>query len=299
MIVFGRGGLDADIAEERALALPPLDLTLADDLIDRSRMSRILSATRTAPAARRDAVALTLVRLSQMAADVPEIGELRLDPLVVDAQGIVVVDAKVAIVAAPAASESSRYAHMSVRPYPKEWQRVLNLRGKQYLARPVRPEDEPLFLRFFERVTDADMRLRFFAPVKDFSHAFIARLTQIDYGRAMAFVVLEQPSGDLAGVVRLHADPDYETGEYAILLRSDLKGQGLGWAMMELLIEYARKEGLQRMHGQVLRENSVMVEMCRALGFDIQREVDDDSLYLVTLDLAPGTTTGPGRPDPR
>ena len=111
--------------------------------------------------------------------------------------------------------------------------------------RPVRPEDEALYPPFFAAVTQQDLRLRFFAPVKEFSHAFIARFTQIDYARAMAFIAIDEATGQMLGVVRIHADPNFETAEYAILVRSDLKGHGLGWLLMELIIEYARAEGLQ------------------------------------------------------
>ena len=121
--------------------------------------------------------------------------------------------------------------------------------------RPVRPEDEPLYGPFFAAVTPEDLRLRFFAPVKEFSHTFIARFTQIDYARAMAFIALEETTGAMLGVVRLHADAEYDSGEYAILVRSDLKGHGLGWLLMQLIIEYARAEGIRSIKGQVLQEN--------------------------------------------
>jgi acetyltransferase len=157
--------------------------------------------------------------------------------------------------------------------------------GWKVLARPIRPEDEPLIHDFLRHVTIEDLRLRFLAPMKHFSHEFIARLTQLDYARAMAFVAFDEASGELAGVVRLHSDSIYETGEYAILLRSDLKGRGLGWALMQLLIEYAKSEGLRQIYGQVLRENTTMVEMCRNLGFKVEPDATERDLFDVTLPL--------------
>ena len=130
---------------------------------------------------------------------------------------------------------------------------------------------------FFAAVTQQDLRLRFFAPVKEFSHAFIARFTQIDYARAMAFIAIDEATGEMLGVVRIHADPNFETAEYAILIRSDLKGHGLGWLLMELIIEYARAEGLSSVRGQVLRENVTMLDMCRKLGFHIASDPQDPS----------------------
>jgi len=142
------------------------------------------------------------------------------------------------------------------------------------MVRPVRPEDEGLYREFFRHVTEDDLRLRFFAPVKEFSHTFIARLTQIDYARAMAFVALNEASGEMLGGVRLHSDANHETGEYAILLRSDLKGRGLGWLLMKTMIEYASAEGLRVIEGEVLRDNTTMLAMCGELGFKIEAESD-------------------------
>jgi acetyltransferase len=152
-------------------------------------------------------------------------------------------------------------------------------------VRPVRPEDEPLFVRFFGRVTPEDLRLRFFSPVKDFSHAFMTRLVQIDYARSIAFVAVDGATGAMMGAVRLHADANLESGEYAILLRSDLKGIGLGWRLMQLMIEWARHEGLRHVEGQVLRENTVMLEMCAGLGFAVRPDPDDPDLRVVRLEI--------------
>jgi acetyltransferase len=134
-------------------------------------------------------------------------------------------------------------------------------------------------------VSIEDLRLRFFAAIKDFSHEFVARLTQLDYARAMAFIALDEASGDMLGVVRIHSDSIYESGEYAILLRSDLKGRGLGWALMQLIIEYARAEGLRRVEGDVLQENTVMLAMCRSLGFEVKADPVEHDLCHVRLDL--------------
>ena len=138
---------------------------------------------------------------------------------------------------------------------------------------------------FFRHVTPEDLRLRFFAAVRDFSHAFIARLVQIDYARAIAFVALDAESGAMMGAVRLQADAAHETGEYAILVRSDLKGIGLGWRLMQLMVEWARAEGLRVVEGQVLRENTVMLDMCRRLGFAIRTDPNDPDIMVVKLAL--------------
>jgi acetyltransferase len=137
-------------------------------------------------------------------------------------------------------------------------------------------------------MTSEDIRLRMFSPVREFSHEFLARMTQIDYAREMAFVALHRrPDGtpEMLGVCRLCADPDYERAEFAVLVRSDQKGHGLGWMLMAHLIRYAREEGLRVLFGSVLRENATMLRMCGELGFDIKTDEQDPSLYAVTLDL--------------
>jgi acetyltransferase len=198
---------------------------------------------------------------------------------------VIAVDARVAV--APAEGRRGRgQPRFAVRPYPNEWERTLTARnGQTVFVRPVRPEDEGLFLDFLTKITNEDLRLRFFAPVRDFSHAFLAKLIQIDYARAIAFVALDAATGAMMGVVRLHADANHETGEYAILVRSDLKGLGIGWELMRLMIEWAKAEGLKVVEGQVLRENTTMLEMCRALGFAIRSDPDDPDIKAVTLQI--------------
>jgi acetyltransferase len=277
VIVFGRGGTAVEVIGDKALALPPLDLELARGLIARTRVSRVLQAYRNVPAADTNAIALLLVKLAQLAADVPELRELDLNPVLADQNGLIAVDARIAVAPLDLTRRGpSGHPRFAIRPYPKEWERHTALRdGTKILVRPVRPEDEALYGPFFADVTAEDLRLRFFAPVKEFGHTFIARFTQIDYARAMAFIAIEESSGKMLGVVRLHADANYERGEYAILVRSDLKGRGLGYLLMQLIIEYARTEKLKTIEGQVLSENTTMLVMCRELGFEIQPDPND------------------------
>jgi acetyltransferase len=238
------------------------------------------------PAADERAIRLVLVKLSQLAADVPEIRELDINPLLADQNGIIAIDARVRVALEAGPQRACGHSRFAVRPYPKEWERHLALRtGRRVFVRPVRPEDEELFLEFLKHVSDEDLRLRFFAPVREFSHAFLAKLIQIDYARAIAFIALDEATGEMLGVVRLHSDANHDTGEYAILLRSDLKGLGLGWELMQLIIEWAKADGLSVIEGQVLRENTVMLDMCRALGFEIRTDPDDAEMKLVKLPI--------------
>ena len=286
VVVFGRGGTAVEIINDKALALPPLDLQLARSLIERTRVSRLLRAYRDVPAVKHDAVAMVLVKLAQMAADIPEIRGLDINPLLADEAGVLAVDARVAIGRVERKFLGSGPANFAVRPYPSQWQRHIEVKdGWRVFVRPIRPEDEPLIHEMLKHVSMHDLRLRFFAPMKQFSHEFIARLTQLDYARAMAFVAFDEASNELVGVVRIHSDSIYESGEYAILLRSDLKGRGLGWTLMQMIIEYAKSEGLKTISGDVLSENTVMLAMCRSLGFEVKPDPVEHEICDVRLAL--------------
>ena len=176
---------------------------------------------------------------------------------------------------------------MVVSTYPSNWQRVLILKdGSRVFVRPIRSDDAPKILSLLRSVSQEDLRLRFFDSIKEFSHEFISKLTQLDYSRAMAFVASDEAEGDIVGVVRLHSDSAHETGEFAILLKSDRKGRGLGWALMQLIIEYARSKALKSISGQILHGNSVMLNMSRELGFDVKVDPTERDIYNVTLTLA-------------
>ena len=288
VIVFGQGGTAVEAINDKALALPPLDLALAHGLIARTRVSRILKAYRNVPAADEAAIALLLVKLSQFVADFPEIREIDLNPVLADETEVIAVDARISVAAVEPRRPGPRSGNprFAIRPYPKDWERHLALPdGTKIFVRPIRPEDEALYPVFLTAVTQEDLRLRFFASVKEFSHGFLARFTQIDYARAMAFIALEEATGQMLGVVRIHADSEYRSGEYAILVRSDLKGHGLGWLLMELMIEYARAEGLKSIHGQVLQENKTMLQMCRQLGFQITPDPEESAAVVAGLAL--------------
>ncbi len=286
VIVFGHGGTAVEIINDKALALPPLDLQLARDLIERTRVSRLLRAYRDVPAVKQDAVAMVLVKLAQMAADIPEIRELDINPLLADQTGVQAVDARVVGRAGGAEIPRLRPCQFRRAAISIAMAAALEVKdGWRIFVRPIRPEDEPLIHEFLRHVTSQDLRLRFFAPMKEFTHEFIARLTQLDYARAMAFVAFDEATNELVGVVRLHSDSIYENGEYAILLRSDLKGKGLGWTLMQLIIEYAKSEGLTQISGEVLQENTAMLKMCRELGFAVKSGAADYTLCDVTLEL--------------
>ncbi len=287
VMVFGRGGTAVEVINDRALALPPLDANLARDLIARTRVARQLQGYRDRRPVDVDRLAGILQRLAQLVAEHPAISDIDLNPLIAEADRLTVVDARVTLIAdPPAPGGATHHPRLSIRPYPTEWEEHIMLPGgRSVFVRPVRPEDEGRYLAFFSKMTPEDMRLRFFQRVHDLGHAFIARLTQIDYARAMAFVALDPDNGDMLGGVRLHGDPGGGDGEYAVSVRSDLKGLGLGRALMAQIIRYARRERYARIHGEVLTENRQMLRMCARLGFELKPDPDSPEIVKVALDL--------------
>jgi RimJ/RimL family protein N-acetyltransferase len=157
--------------------------------------------------------------------------------------------------------------------------------GTRVLARPLRPGDAALYPDFVAHVTAEDSRLRFFTTIRELSAERIAELTQLDYARAMAFIAIAEASEEMLGVVRLHLDPDRQGGEFAVIVRSAMKGHGLGWLLMRRMIDYAKAIGLRRVHGQVMAENTTMLRMCSELGFHIADDPDSKDIKVVTLEL--------------
>lgn len=285
VLVFGAGGTNVEIVADRAIELPPLDLLRAHDMISRTRVAKLLTAWRNVPAADLDAVALVLVQLGRLAADLPQVRSLDINPLLADEDGVLALDARVAL-ATGAAALARPGANFAIRPYPSAWERSITTQGGlQALLRPIRPEDEALYPALVARVSADDLHARFMGSVALDDHAFLARLTQLDYARAMAFAAIAPDDGALQGVMRLHSDGQGKVAEFALLVRSDLKGKGLGYALMQHGLDWARAEGLARVAGSVLANNTPMLRLCHEIGF---RRVpsDDPSVAEIALDLA-------------
>lgn len=288
IVLFGHGGTAVEAIHDKALALPPLNMNLARELIAGTRISRLMAGYRDVPAVKADAVALLLVKLSHLSADLPEIRELDLNPVLADASGVITVDARIAVAKlAPGTSPTLANSRFAIRPYPKEWEceRVLP-DGRPLRLRPLRTDDTQLYEEFFSHVTRDDLHKRFFSSMRGASPALIARLTQIDYGRTMVFLALDAKTGAILGVVRLETDANHSHGEYAILVRSDCKGQGLGWILMEQCIAFAKAEGLSSIDGQVFRENREMLKMCSEFGFTIEPNAQSPEIRNVSLQLS-------------
>jgi acetyltransferase len=287
VILFGHGGTAVEIVADRALALPPLNMRLAHDLIAQTRVSRLLRGYRDRPPADLDAIAMTLIKVAQIVVDLTEVAELDINPLLADEDGVIALDARIRVirVAAPAGRR------LAIRPYPKEIEDEIRLAsGRALLLRPIRPEDEPMLVAAFHKLSPQSVRLRFFAAIKELTHATAAGLTQIDYDREMALVLADDDRpgiAELYAIARISSDPDQEKAEFALTVRDDVTGRGFGPLLMRRLIDYARERGIGEIFGHVLRENRSMLAICRLLGFSETPAPDDPQLKLVRLQLRP------------
>jgi acetyltransferase len=289
VLLFGQGGTAVEVTADRAVALPPLNRVLAQELVSRTRVAKLLAGYRDHPPADLDAVHGVLIAVSEMLADLPQLAELDINPLWADHEGVIALDARIRVSRAPCAG-AERFA---ILPYPAELSETVNWQGRELVLRPIRPEDEAQHLAFVHQLDPADIRLRFFSSRRELPRSELARLVQIDYAREMAFVALAtRPDGssETLGVVRAVADPDNIEAEFAIIVRSDLKGQGLGHLLLGKMIRYLRGIGTQRMIGEVLRENLGMRELARAHGLHADTLASDtDSIrYVLELQTATG-----------
>lgn len=265
ILLVGHGGTAAEVIDDKALALPPLDPVLAEDALSRTRVDRLLRGYRNHAPADRGAVGDAMVRLSQLIADVAEIAEIDINPLLADADGVLALDARI-VVHRPHHGQE-RAARFAIRPYPVELETEIEHRGEKLFIRPIRPDDEPMLQAFTKRLTPEDVRLRFFGPMRELSHEMAARLTQIDYDRAMAFLLLDEKKKELMGVGRLAADPGFEQGEFALIVASDQQGKGYGALLLRHVLHYGKARGMKRVIGYVLRENNKMLGLAKHLGF--------------------------------
>ncbi len=281
VLLFGRGGTAVEAIADTTLALPPLNLNLAQAMIAATRVARQLKGYRNHKPADQAAIAVTLVKLSQMVCDLDEIAELDINPLLADEFGAIAVDTRIRL--APSVLPPGR--RLAISPYPVELESRQSIADLgELLLRPIRPEDAGAVERYFDRLSPEDVLLRFFTQWHNIPHRQLARLTQIDYDREMAFVLLDR-SGEILGIVRLSADPNLERAEYAVSVRSDLKGHGLGEMLMRRLLNYARDRGIAQVYGDILPENRPMIALCRKLGFAIGKVKDAPELTRATITI--------------
>lgn len=286
VILFGHGGTATEITADRAIELPPLNLSLARQLVDRTRIGLRLKGYRDHKSADLDAIHDSLIKLSQLIIDLPDIEEIDINPLLADAQGVIALDARIRVCVDCAPEESRLVIH----PYPQELEESVSLDDMTLVLRPIRPEDEAQHRAFLDKLTPEDIYFRFFGAIRQFEHTQLARLTQIDYDREMAFIAVAdnaQGQEETLGVVRLVSDPDRVTAEFAIIVNSTIKGRGLGKLLMNKMIDHCRSQGIATIKGQVLAENKRMLALANSLDFE-KHATEESGIWSVELHLKAG-----------
>lgn len=283
VMLCGLGGVEVELQKKHAIALPPLNANLALDLLERSGVAPMLAAWRSRPAANRQAVIDTLLKVSQLACDWPAIAELDINPLLVDAQGAIALDARVRL-----HRPGQAVAPLAIQPYPQQLEEKLTVGGSELLIRPIRPEDGERLHAFYENANAADMRLRFFMSRREVPHSELARYSQLDYDREMAFIALAPVDGTgrraMVGEVRAVCDPDNRKAEFAIQVASAWQGKGLGRFLLAKLLRFLRERGTAEVVGQCLPENGGMAVLARHAGFEVELGEDTVTMRLVLHD---------------
>ena len=287
-ISFGMGGTLVEIIRDRAIALPPLNEYMIEQLIAKTRAARYIGAFRQMKAIDRRALVDVLLNVSEMISELPEIVEMDINPLIADDKGVLALDARIKAIAS---HQLAPYSHMAIHPYPHELAREMELPdGRRILIRPIRPEDADMEKDFFNSLSERSRYFRFMQSLQELTPEMIVRFTQIDYDRDMAFVaVSDEP--DLPrelGVARYVINPDGESADFAVVVTDACQGKGIGERLMCTLMKTAKERGLHRFEGEVLSENAAMLGLVRKLGFGIESIAEHDDIVRAVKDLRQG-----------
>lgn len=286
VISFGAGGTWVEVMKDAAIALPPLNVRLAKNLVRRTKIAKMLDQFRNMPAANTDSLVDVLLRVSNMACELPWLQEMDINPLILDEHGAVAVDARI-VVGIPKPSTDA-YAHMAIHPYPTDLETKFQLPdGRDVTIRPIRPEDAEIEQDFVRSLSDETKYFRFMHAVHELTPEMLVRFTQIDYDREMALIAVTTEDGHEIehGVVRYVTNPDQNSCEFAVVVSDEFQGHGIGQRMLKRLMEIARARGLDMMEGEVLTANHRMLELVKSMDFQVQTSTSNPGVQYVWTKL--------------
>jgi acetyltransferase len=286
VISFGSGGTTVEVMGDSAISLPPLNRRLATDLINRTRVSKLLGEFRQMPAVNMDQLIDVLLNVSSIACELPWIQEMDINPLIADEQGVVAVDARI-VVDYPKAS-TDPYHHLAIHPYPAQLVKKIQLTdGTDIVIRPIRPEDAEMEAKFVRELSPQAKYFRFMNSLQELSQEMLVRLTQIDYHYEMALIAVtsNDSAEEQIGVARYSTNVDKTSCEFALVVSDSWQSKGIAHRLMRNLMDVAKDRGLERMEGQVLSDNSRMLELMESLNFEIKHHPDDTAIKQVTAQL--------------
>ena len=285
VILFGMGGIGVELFRDVAIGLPPLNQTLARRIMEETKVYQLLKGYRNVPPANIRLLEEIMVRFSQMLVDFPQLKEVDINPLFIDEKEAFALDARVVIDKKRVFAKLKPHEHLVISPYPKKYETLWKLRdGRTVILRPIKPEDEPLWLEMFRNFSEESIRYRFFEVIKDTPHEVRVRYCNIDYDREIGIVAELNEGGirKILGVVRLVIEPDGKTGEVAIIVADPWQGLGLGTKMMDYMIEVCKDKGLETIYGVMLPDNYRAINLMKKMGFNIKYEED---IVKATLNL--------------
>lgn len=270
VLIFGRGGVDAEISRDFAVGLPPLNQTLARRLMEETAVYTMLQGFRGRKPADLRHLEEIIVSFSNLIVDFPEIAEMDVNPIVISEGKAYALDAKI-VIDRNSVDQASPYPHLVITPYPTRYIMPQTLPdGTEVLFRPIRPEDEPLEHDMLTTLSEETLRKRFFTIIKDITHEMLIRFCNIDYDREMAIVaeIKEGEKRRIVGIGRLIIEPDFKSGQFAVLVHDDFQDKGLGYTLIDMMIGVAQDKKLEEIYGMVLTDNQRMLKVCRKLGFE-------------------------------
>jgi len=277
VILFGMGGVGVEIFKDIAIGLPPLNQILARRIIEETKVYQLLKGYRNLPPANLKLLEEIMVRFSQMLVDFPQIKEVDINPLFINEKEALALDARVVIDKERVFAKFEPHKHLVISPYPKKYETVWRMRdGRTVLLRPIKPEDEPLWLEMFQNFSEESVRYRFFQIIKDTPHEVRVRYSNIDYDREIGIVAELEEEGrrQILGVVRLIIEPDGKNGEIAFIVADPWQGLGLGSKMVDYMIEICKDKGLETVYALMLPDNYRAIRLLKKMGFTIQYTQD-------------------------
>jgi len=278
VILFGMGGVGVELFKDFAIGLPPLNQTLARRIMEETKVYQLLKGYRNVPPANLKLTEEVMVRFSQMLVDFPQLKEVDINPLFINEKEAFALDARVVIDKEQVFEKLKPHEHLVISPYPKKYETLWKLHdGRTVLLRPIKPEDEPLWLEMFQNFSEESIRYRFFHIIKDTPHEMRIRYCNIDYDREIAIIpeLTENGKRKILGVVRVPILPDQKTGEIAVIVADPWQGLGLGSKMMDYMIEICKDKGLETIYGVMLPDNYRAIELFKKMGFTIKYLGDD------------------------
>ncbi|NNJ91690.1 MAG: bifunctional acetate--CoA ligase family protein/GNAT family N-acetyltransferase [Gammaproteobacteria bacterium] len=286
VVSFGSGGTSVEVTGDSAISLPPLNKRLAVDLIERTRVSKMLGKFRNLPAVNMELLTEILLRVSNLACELPWIQEMDINPILVDENEAIAVDARIRVDFPKPSTDP--YHHLAIHPYPARLVTPLQLNdGTDIIIRPIRPEDAEIEQQFIRSLSSEAKYFRFMRGLHELSQEMLVRFTQIDYHNEMALIAV-RPKADgeeEIGVCRYVTNPDRISCEFAIVISDQWQHRGIAHHLMSKLIEVARDRGIDRMDGEVLSNNHKMLELVKGLGFKVRNDPDDIKIKQVALRL--------------